>query len=264
LFYFALYKRIKSIAKKEIVAEYYTLSGGLLLLILFSLSGFQLPFYTNVIFPLFAIVLAPYCAMPLAGVEAKLRLISQWIYIALFPIAILVINYFLKPDSSLLFNVGCILLFGLILLIVTQIKHLPQKVFMLSCAVSLFANFYLNTVLYNEVAAYNGQITAAKYINQSQLADTPVYSVKMQNNVFQFYCNRSVGYIALEKVGIDETPTDALFYVNQSSLDYLAQNKIAFKIVKAFTNYPQEQVLPDFLNKLNRNKVLDKVYLITK
>lgn len=263
LFYFALFKRLKGIVKKEILPEYYTLSGGLLLLILFSLSGFQLPFYTNAIFPLFAIVLAPYCAMPLAGVEAKLRLISQWIYIALFPIAVLVINYFLKPESSLLFNVAFILLFGLILLIVTQVKSLPQKVFMLSCAVALFANFYLNTVLYNEVAAYNGQITAAKYINQTRLA-TPVYSVKMQNNVFQFYCDRPVGYVALEKLGIAETPADALFYVNQSSLDYLTQNNVEFKVVKAFTNYPQEQVLPNFVNKLNRNKVLDKVYLITK
>lgn len=264
LFYFALYKRIKSIVKKETLAEYYTLSGGLFLLFLFSLSGFQLPFYTNAIFPLFAIILAPYCTMPLAGIEAKLRLVSQWIYIALFPIAILVINYFLKPDNSLLFNIDCVLLFGLILLIVTQVKFIPQKVFMLTCAVVLFANFYLNTVLYKEVAAYNGQITAAKYINQTQSPDISIYSVKMQNNVFQFYCGRPVGYIPLEKVASSNTPVNALLYINQASLDYLNQHRIDFKMVKAFTNYPQERILPDFVNRINRNKVLDKVYLITK
>ena len=135
---------------------------------------------------------------------------------------------------------------------------------MLTCTTALFANFYLNTVLYNEVAAYNGQITAAKYINQTQSPNTPVYSVKMQNNVFQFYCNRPVDYLPLEKIGSSNTPVNALFYVNQASLDYLTQSNVGFKIVKAFTNYPQERILPDFVNRVNRNKVLDKVYLIQK
>lgn len=264
LFYFALYKRIKSILKKETLAEYYTLSGGLLLLILFSLSGFQLPFYTNAIFPLFAIILAPYCNMPLAGIEARLRLVSQGLYIVLFPIAVLAINYFLKPNSNLLFYLDHILFFGLLLLVVTQIKNVPQKMFLFSCTAALFANLYLNTVLYNVVNYYNGQIKAAKYINKKLALDAPVYSVKMQNNVFQFYCDRPVNYIPLEKFGGTNTPVNALFYVNQASLDYLSQNKASFTIVRSFINYPQEQVLPDFINYANRDKVLDKVYLITK
>lgn len=264
LFYFALYKRIKSIAQKETLAEYYTITGGLLLLILFSLSGFQLPFYTNAIFPLFAITLAPYCNMPLAGVEAKLRTISQGVYIVLLPIAIVIINYFLKPNSSLLFYLDYLLFFGLMLLIVTQIKFSPQKIFLLNCTAALFANLYLNTVLYKMLTYYNGQVKTAKFVNKKLQSDTPVYSVKMQNNVFQFYCDRPVGYIALEKFAGTKTPVNALFYVNQASLDYLMQQHIPFQIVKSFINYPQEQLLPDFINYTNRDKVLDKVYLITK
>ncbi|RZA00319.1 MAG: glycosyl transferase [Sphingobacteriaceae bacterium] len=263
LFYFALYKRIKNIVKKEPIAEYYTLSGGLLLLILFSLSGFQLPFYTNAVFPLFAIVLVPYCTMPLGGIEAKLRLISQGVYIVLLPVAVVVINYFLKPNSSLFFFLDYALFFGLVLLIVTQIKSIPQRIFLFSCTAALFTNLYLNTVLYKVVNYYNGQIKAAKYINKTLPSDTPVYSVKMQNNVFQFYCDRPVGYMPLEKLE-DLNSSDALFYVNQASLDYLNQNKIRYTVVESFINYPQEQVLPDFVNHANRDKVLDKVYLIKK
>lgn len=264
LFYFALYKRIKSILTKENLPEYYTLSGGLLLLILFSLSGFQLPFYTNAIFPLFAIILAPYCNMPLAGIEARLRLVSQGLYIVLLPMAVLTINYFLKPNSDLLFYLDHILFFGLLLLVVTLIKNVPQKMFLFSCTAALFANLYLNTVFYNVVNYYNGQIKAAKYINKKLALDAPVYSVKMQNNIFQFYCDRPVGYVQLEKFYVTKTQANALFYVNQASLDYLAQNKVNFTIVRSFINYPQEQVLPDFINYANRDKVLDKVYLISK
>jgi hypothetical protein len=149
------------------------------------------------------------------------------------------------------------------LLIVTQIKFIPQKIFLFSCTAALFANFYLNTVLYKVVTYYNGQLKAAKYINKKLPSNVPVYSVKMQNNIFQFYCNRPVGYMPLEKIDALNS-TDALFYVNQASLDYLNQNHVNFKIVKDFINYPQEQVLPDFINHANRDKVLDKVYLIKK
>ncbi len=128
----------------------------------------------------------------------------------------------------------------------------------------LFANFYLNTVLYNEVAGYNGQITAAKYINQPQFKNYPVYSLKLQNNNFQFYTDRPVAYIPLEKFGDFNAPANAVFYANQASVDYLTQSHIKFSILKDFTNYPQERILPDFINKANRYKVLDKVYLIKK
>jgi hypothetical protein len=53
-------------------------------------------------------------------------------------------------------------------------------------------------------------------------------------------------------------------YANQQSVDYLLQQKITFKIIASFTNYPQEQVLPAFINKAKRNTVLDNVYLISQ
>jgi 4-amino-4-deoxy-L-arabinose transferase-like glycosyltransferase len=263
LFYFALYKRLRAIINKEKQAEYYTLSGGLLLLLLFSLSRFQLPFYTNAIFPLFAIILAPYCTMPLSGLENKLRAISQWVYILALPVAILVINLFLAPANGWLFYADCIAFLVLILLIVTQSKYLPQKVFLLTCSVMLFANFYLNTILYNEVATYNGQISAAKYINQPQFKNHSVYTFKLQNNNFQFYADKQVNYIPLEYFSYP-APVNTIFYANQASIDYLTQNHIGFTILKDFTNYPQERILPNFINKVNRYKVLDKVYLIRK
>jgi hypothetical protein len=47
-------------------------------------------------------------------------------------------------------------------------------------------------------------------------------------------------------------------------MDFLLQNHADFKVIKAFENYPQEIVLPAFINRSTRNKVLDSVYLITK
>ncbi|MDB5110461.1 MAG: hypothetical protein JWR67_1575 [Mucilaginibacter sp.] len=261
LFYYAIYKRIRQLFSKAALPEYYTFSGGLLLLLLFSLSRFQLPFYTNAIFPLFAVIMAPYCYIQLSRYGTTFRLISQWIYIILFPVVIIVVNYFLKPANSLLFIMDCIGFGLLIIAIATQIKPAHQKTFLLNCSVALFANFYLNTVLYKEVASYNGQITAAEYINKSSLA---VYSLKMQNNVFQFYTQKPVNYIPLEQFNSFKPKSYSVFYANQASIDYLIKTHAGFKVIHTFQNYPQERILPDFINKHNRYKVLDMVYLITK
>jgi 4-amino-4-deoxy-L-arabinose transferase-like glycosyltransferase len=264
LFYFALYKNFKEIFQKHKLSEYYALSGGILLLILFSLSRFQLPFYTNTIFPLFAIITAPYCYTQLNKAESNIRLISQWGYIILFPIAILLINFFSRPAHQIGFAVDCILLGLVIFFITTEVEQGYKKVFMLNCAVAIFVNLYLNTVFYDQLVVDKGQITAANYIDQKQFAGYHIYSLKPQNNIFQFYCNRPVDFIPLEKFNAFKPTGNSAFFVNQESMDTLLKNNADFKVMKTFADYPQENILPAFLNKSTRFKVMGEVYLITK
>jgi len=264
LFYYAIYKKLKDIFRKRKLVEYYALGGGLLLLLLFTLSQFQLPFYTNSIFPLFAIITAPYVYIALGRIGTKFRLIGQWVYIILFPLAIFAMEYFMQPANQFWFLADCIV-FGLVAsLITSKIKENYKRVFMLNCAAVLFANFYLNTVFYREIVAYKGQITAADYINQEQYNKYHIYTLRMENNIFQFYCNRPVDYVPLEQFNKFKPADSAAFYVNQPSMDYLVQTHAGFKVMKAFVDYPQENILPAFINKANRGKVLGQVYLITK
>jgi len=264
IFYYALYKRIRGIIKKEKQVEYYTLSGGLLLLLLFSLSRFQLPFYTNILFPLFALITAPSCFEQLDTWGKRIRITSWWVYIAAFTIGVFFINFFLKPDNYLLFAIDCLAFFGLISLINNRVKVALKAAFFIAIVACLFANFYLVTNLYPLLGKYNGQIEAARYINQSRFAGYNLYSLKQQNNVFQFECKRPVGYVALEDFGNADVKRNSAFYAGQQSVDYLREQNIPFKTLASFTNYPQERILPAFVNKEKRNTVLDKVYLIGK
>jgi 4-amino-4-deoxy-L-arabinose transferase-like glycosyltransferase len=264
LFYFALYKNFKEIFQKRKLTEYYTLSGGVLLLLLFSLSRFQLPFYTNTIFPLFAVITAPYCYTQLNKVETRIRLISMWPYIILFPIAILLINFFSRPAHAVGFAVDCIL-FGLVIFfITTEVEQSYKKVFMLNCAAAIFVNLYLNTVFYNQIIVDKGEITAAEYVNQKQFDNYHLYSLRTANNIFQFYCKRPVDFIPLEQFNTFKPADSSAFYMNQESMDYLLKTHAAFKLIKTFTEYPQENILPDFIDRNTRYKVLGLVYLITK
>jgi hypothetical protein len=42
------------------------------------------------------------------------------------------------------------------------------------------------------------------------------------------------------------------------------KRRAKFTILKSFTNYPQENIMPRFINKATRHDVLNHVYLITR
>jgi 4-amino-4-deoxy-L-arabinose transferase-like glycosyltransferase len=264
LFYYSIYKSLKSIWQKIRLSEYYTLSGGLLLLFIFSISRFQLPFYTNILFPLFAVTTAPYCFKQLSHAGEYYRRIALWLFVVALPVLIVVIHIYLKPASNLLFLVDCMLFGAAALFIALKVKTWSYKTFMLTCCAVLFANFYLNTVVFKTIASYNGQVGAAKYINQPQFKDARVYSLRPSNNVFQFYSNKPVNYIPMEDFGKFNPLGNAIFFVSQSTVDYLTQSHHNFKIIASFIDYPQENILPKFINSATRSTVLSKVYLISK
>ncbi len=263
LFYYALYKNIRGILLKERLAEYYTLGGGLLLLVLFSLSRFQLPFYTNTIFPFFAIITAPFCYKQLTRFGSVLRLASLWLYAAAFVLAVVLIQYFSAPGATLLFCVSMAVFALLVCLVWIKIDKNFVRAFFITCLAVLLANFYLNTIFYDVVASYNGQIKAAAYVNRS--ADqAQIYSLKFENNIFQFYTDRPVDYLPLDSFKTFRLAKPAVFYANGRTMEFLRQNHLDFKVIKAFENYPQEIIFPAFINKATRARVLDSVYLITK
>ena len=264
LFYFALYKNIKAIIQKVKLPEYYALSGGLLLLVLFSLSGFQLPFYTNTIFPLFAIITAPVCYKQLSRGGQIFRNVSQWLFIITLLVLIIVIHILLKPANSILLLIDLVVFGVTVVLIALKVKEIPYRTFLLSCSAVLFANFYMNSVFFNKLASYNGQISAARYVNQPQFKGYEVYSLRPSNNVFQFYCDEPVKYTTLKNFETLNPNSKSVFYVNKQSINELKQNHVDFKIIKSFVNYPQENILPKFVNSATRNTVLDEVYIISK
>ena len=264
LFYYALLKNIKNIFQHKKLAEYYTLSGGLLLLLLFSLSGFQLPFYTNAIFPLFAIITAPICFNQLSRFGTRFRLISQWVFVVALPAVVILLNYFLKPANNLFFIADCILFCMVILLVSINVKEAHKRIFFFGCTAALFVGFYLNTVFFKEIVAYQGEITAAEYINQKPFNSFRIYTLKTENNIFQFYCKRPVNFAPIEQFDKFVPSKPSVFYVNQRSMDYLVQNHAQFTVIHSFINYPQENIMPAFINKTSRHDVLGYVYLITK
>jgi hypothetical protein len=149
-------------------------------------------------------------------------------------------------------------------MIPATIKEAHKKAFFLTATSALFVGFYLNTVFYNQNLPYNGQIAAAEYINLKPFNSFKIYTVKPENNIFQFYCRNNVQLAPIETFNSFKSPGIPVFYVNQASFNYLKQTHASFKIIRSFLNYPQENILEKFIDKTTRSSVLDHVYLITK
>ncbi|MFN8290297.1 MAG: glycosyltransferase family 39 protein, partial [Chitinophagaceae bacterium] len=104
LMYAALFTRIRNRVKKvtENFNEWFTLSGSLLTLLLFSFSGFQLPHYTNIIFPFLAILTAAF-VVKLATENRNVFGKVQSVLNILLLVLVAGLLFFYKPAIPLVF-----------------------------------------------------------------------------------------------------------------------------------------------------------------
>jgi 4-amino-4-deoxy-L-arabinose transferase-like glycosyltransferase len=263
IFYFGLYKKLKSLINQQNCPEYFTVSGALLLLVLFSLSRFQLPFYTNILFPLFAVICAPFIRKDLSKAAHNFRLLSQWIYIVVFTSIILLISVFFKPQG-VWFAVDCLLFANLIFLVAMRVEQVRFKTFFLACATSVYVNLYLGSIIYPEMIAYNGEIAAAAFLNDHAAVPSRIYTFNAGNNIFQFYCKSPVLMTSMDQFDRLDRQIPTFFFADKQTMNTLLQTHKQLKLVKAFRNYPKETLTRDFIISANRSKTLDSVFVLTR
>lgn len=255
---YAVFINLKKVVQKQQLKEYYSLCAALSMWLIFSLSRFQLSFYTNIIFPFFAIIIAGVLRNVLSKSALTYFKIAQLVQVGLLFLAILAFNYFLHPANGVLF-------FGEVLGFVILVLYLYKKtsgfafLFLLSSAAALFVNFYLNSIFYPLLVNYKADAQAAFYVNR-HFPKKPVYVIDSLSNPFQFYCKVPVRLLSKAEL-YQKNSIKKFIYTNEFGLKKLQQNH-PVKILKAVTNYPQERILKDFIWYKKRNETLNRYYII--
>ncbi|NCD70421.1 ArnT family glycosyltransferase [Mucilaginibacter agri] len=263
--YYALVNNVRKIIRKEKLAEYYTLSGGLVLLLLFSLSGFQLPFYTNILFPLFSIIVADALSGKTSPRFHQFIMASQTLYIVVFILLICIINFLfaLTPALKVAISICWFVLLAIILFYIFKPRQAGlQPVFYMSCAIMILINSYLVILFYPRLSSFKAEISAARFLNSDTKAK--IFVLENKDNIFQFCVNKPVQLIPISAFGQQSNSASSYYYIHQESLDYLKANHINYHLVKAFKDYPRENILPKLLMDDRRASVLDDVYIVTK
>ncbi len=267
LLYLATYKRLKIIFKKRALKEYYTITGSTIMLLLFSFSGFQLPFYTNILFPLFSILIAGTLVENLSDGENRFIIITQLIYIIAFPLLLILIN--LQMSATMPEKIGLTVAIGISLIggLTYVFKIRQQKIVPLlffSVIIMVLVNGYVGIKLYPALAANKAELQAADFINKKTGKSNAVFVLQNKFNSFQFYVNRPVELISASSFGKLQVGLPAYVFVHHEDIDVLNLQHIKYTLVKTFNDYDHEGILPKFFSPITRHETLSKVYLISQ
>ncbi|RKR81650.1 4-amino-4-deoxy-L-arabinose transferase-like glycosyltransferase [Mucilaginibacter gracilis] len=261
LFYIALFLNIRKIVKGTQLPEYVALSGALPMLLIFSVSQFQLPFYTNILFPFFAMITAVYIKQVFDEGKSKLfTIIQQVIWLAL--VLLIVALVFVYGGHNIMF-------FAATALVVLYAGAYAKKtlggvkfVFLNTCCVAVLINLFIITVVYPELLRYKGEVQAAKYLNTHLKADKLVIAAFEVPDPFEFYAKRRLTFINLDSA-IATKNKNTVVLVEDTLVAHLIKQRIPFKVLQKFNNYPNENLSLPFLMETQRYKTLNHYFLIT-
>ena len=260
ILYVALFTKIKNAIKKIATefSEWYTISGSLLTLLVFSVSKFQLPYYSNIIFPFLAIISATFIVQLLSK-NNKLFQIIQFVISILLVVAGVSLAIFYKPSISIFLIV--VLLLMSLLLAFLLIRRNSSTAYFLSGFSALMITLFLNLSFYPDLLKYQSGTEAAFYINQTY-PDMPVATISIYTPAGGFYIKDHLRQTTLNAVNKREYSKGLLLFVTEEELQSLEEGEASFEIIKEFKHFHVTMLKLKFLNASTREQVLEKRFLI--
>jgi 4-amino-4-deoxy-L-arabinose transferase-like glycosyltransferase len=258
VFYFVFAKRIIALIKRKKAREYITISAIVPMLLFFSLSKFQLNFYTNILFPFFSILVASFITSVLTKNEKRFYSISQIIYSAAFVVGCFVIVFLLKPANQWLYISGTIFLI-ICMAIIFKTQRTSLRWLLISCLAVSYINFCVNFALYPKMSSLKGENQAAAFVNKSYPGQK-LGVFQNRRNGFEFYSNQPVQEINMEK-WIAGSEKHRIFYIDDEVYPQLISKNARFKVLKEFDDHTSENVIR-FISSTTKDYSRHKGYLI--
>ena len=262
IMYASLIEKIRKGAKKINYKqeEWFTFCGSLLTLLIFSLSKFQLSYYTNIIFPLLAILTAQYIWRIQQSSGSIFKIIQNSITVILL-IGGVLLQVFYSPSMPpfILVLIIAVLLFLLIALPSWLKVNRTLIAFYRAGLASLVLNLYINWFFYPDLLKYQSSTEAAFYINEKH-PGTPGICLSMYAPVFEFYLED--GWAKADTSILMDEPHWGILYVTKEELDYVKQRGIHYELIKELNEFHVTMLTLKFINKKTRNNELKKYYLI--
>lgn len=250
-------RRIKADLRKWIIY-----GSAAVTFVIFSFSGFQLPFYITIIFPHFSIITAAYLTSvneastfkKLAAVQNFLLIIAglfvcalafythfgNVIVIALFVAAIIVTSFFVPKKDSL-----C-------------------KVIIPGVALSFVLFLFLHNFFYPNLLTYQSGMVAGKWLVKNKNYKTAAM-YRSWSYSFEFY---APGYVQrFETIkGLNKfvsADANRPIYTTASVLPQLEAEGFEYNILETFPDFHISMLTAKFLNPSTRDNELEKKVLVT-
>lgn len=244
--------------KKDMVVEFYTISGIVLVWLAMSLSRFKLPHYIFVVFPLIAILTAKYVV--------ELKRFTNWSRIQL-GISVLLISLIacllpmLFPSGGLWISILLIPLVPLAIWIFKNELRVDQLV--LPSFIAAFAlGIGLNLHFYPSLLQFQANAQAGKWIMKNHVnpVDFSVLNVGVRG--LDFYAQNTTNWTSSIDEIQDFIEPGKVIYTDEQNRTRLLDNGFTPKQELVFENFRVQRLTLEFLNPSTREGVLSKRYLM--
>ncbi len=253
ILYFGLFFQIKKTLNKTSI-EISSISGFLLLFILFSMSHYKLPHYLFVTFPFASIICADY-------IETLSQ--KQWknwnkIYFG-FGIIVLILLLIYQVFFFTELNFILILLILLQLFVLFRLNKISINGINKMVGYVIVLNLFLSFVFYPKLLTYQADSMAGKWFYENKTNDK-VYFLDEKSHSFNFYTKNPVHKLITLK-DIDTIQKPCWLFTKQDNLQQI-ESKVQVIEKKKFENYPITRLKLSFLLEQKRAGTLEYYYLI--
>ncbi len=240
--------------------EWFTLCGSLLTLLIFSLSKFQLSYYTNIIFPFLAILTAQYILKLQESSSRIFKIIQNSVTIMLLVGGILLQVFYSPAMPSIVAILIILSLLVLLLLLPSRLDaNKTLRAFYRVGLASLIINLYINWFFYPDLLKYQSSDEAAFYINKNH-PGIPGIVMSIYAPSFEFYLRH--GWNKTDTTILYNQNGPGILYITQEELDLIRQRGIHYEMIKELDEFHVTMLTLKFVNKRTRSKELKKHYLV--
>jgi len=265
IMYGAMFMKIRNGVRKIKTAfnEWFTLSGSVVTLLVFSFSGFQLPHYSNIVFPMLSILSAHFIWKQVQENKklfGKIQLAQAVLVLVLG--AVLLFLY--KPVISVVFI--AVLLAVLLFVIFLHSRFKTQEGFLpylrSGVAVLLLA-IVLNLCFYPDLMRYQSGNQVAAYMNR-HYPDQELKRLSIYFPSGEFYMKQPVHGTTAETLALTGKGDKAsrFLFVTEEELAGLKITFPSLEIVKVFDEFHVTTLSLKFIIPKTRHKEVKKQYLI--
>ncbi|RYC68914.1 ArnT family glycosyltransferase [Spirosoma sordidisoli] len=256
------------VKRRNPLPEYVSLGSGLATFVLFSLSGFQLPHYMNIVFPFFAILTAQYL-VSLSPAVLRRWTLGQSVIGGLLVVLSVGLLLVAQPDylSGALGWVAAMVLATMLLFRTTDLLSLMGR--MVAAVLVLFG--VVNLFLYPAWLDYMAGRTAARLVNEQPARPRPVTLLYMPGTgvgggsfwSYEFYASGPARYVRSDSaVQAQLRPGPQLTFTTAADADSLAARGFGIRRLATLPYFHVSTLSYEFINKQTRAKTLEPYVLV--
>ena len=184
--FLAFFSRLQTFFNKRY--EWLTVSAFAAIMIIISLSGFKLPHYLNIVFPVAAVFTASYL-LEKKGKELFINRLAivQIVICSLLILALVVLNAVAFPVHNLWVIAGLVVLILLSLFIIKNVTKKLHQLVAITTLTAIFIFYLLNANFYPQLLQYQAGGPLAKVINNKVGGQNVYFDEGMQSWSLNFY-----------------------------------------------------------------------------